>query len=77
MKDPKVYTLAIGDGANDVNMIQTANIGIGIKGNEGSQAATFSDIAIPNFKALKRLLFWHGLRIGRILVFFICMHLYK
>jgi phospholipid-transporting ATPase len=36
MKNPKARTLAIGDGANDVNMIQTASIGIGIYGNEGN-----------------------------------------
>ena len=32
----EAYTLAIGDGGNDVNMIQTANIGVGIFGNEGN-----------------------------------------
>ena len=36
---PKITTLAIGDGANDVNMINAANIGIGISGLEGQQAA--------------------------------------
>lgn len=39
-------TLAIGDGANDVDMIQKAHIGIGIRGKEGNQAASFSDYAI-------------------------------
>jgi P-type E1-E2 ATPase len=39
-------TLAIGDGANDVNMIQEANIGIGIYGNEGMRAVQASDYAI-------------------------------
>lgn len=47
--DPGCYTLAIGDGANDVNMIQSASIGVGIMGKEGNQAAAFSDYAIPNF----------------------------
>ena len=47
--DPNAFSLAIGDGANDVNMIQSANIGIGIYGREGNQAASFSDYAIPNF----------------------------
>ena len=42
-------TGAIGDGANDVNMIQTANIGFGIQGNEGNQAASFSDYSITQF----------------------------
>lgn len=41
--------LAIGDGANDVNMIQQAHIGFGLKGKEGNQAASFADYAIPRF----------------------------
>lgn len=32
---PSAITLAIGDGANDVNMITTAHVGVGIKGVEG------------------------------------------
>lgn len=42
--------LAIGDGANDVSMISEANVGIGIMGREGSQAARSADYAIPRFK---------------------------
>jgi magnesium-transporting ATPase (P-type) len=38
-QDKSIFTLAIGDGGNDVNMIQTAAIGIGIMGKEGNQAA--------------------------------------
>ena len=53
-------TLAIGDGGNDVNMIRTANVGIGIFGKEGYQAAYNSDYAISQFKYLKRLLFHDG-----------------
>jgi phospholipid-transporting ATPase len=34
-KNPKLTTLAIGDGANDVNMITAAHVGIGISGLEG------------------------------------------
>jgi P-type E1-E2 ATPase len=45
----KGFTCAIGDGGNDVNMIQSASIGVGIMGKEGNQAAQFSDYAIPNF----------------------------
>jgi magnesium-transporting ATPase (P-type) len=52
--------LAIGDGANDVNMIQEGDIGVGIFGLEGMQAANASDFAIPEFKALDKLLFVHG-----------------
>ena len=59
-KIKKSVTLAIGDGANDVSMIQAAHIGIGLFGKEGNQAASYSDIAIPKFKHLRRLLFWHG-----------------
>ena len=47
--DPDAFTLAIGDGANDVNMIQTAHLGIGIRGKEGNTALTFSDFGIPTF----------------------------
>ena len=53
-------TLAIGDGANDVNMIQSADIGFGLMGKEGNQAAAFADYAVPRFKDLRRALFWHG-----------------
>jgi len=52
--------LAIGDGANDVNMITAAHVGIGIRGVEGQQAARASDYAIGEFKLLKRLLVHHG-----------------
>ncbi|XP_067852239.1 phospholipid-transporting ATPase VB [Heptranchias perlo] len=56
----KVMTLAIGDGANDVSMIQAANVGIGISGQEGMQAVMASDFAISHFKHLKKLLLVHG-----------------
>lgn len=45
-KQVKMITLAIGDGANDVGMIQTAHVGVGISGNEGLQAANSSDYSI-------------------------------
>ncbi|EAY06964.1 phospholipid-translocating P-type ATPase, flippase family protein [Trichomonas vaginalis G3] len=53
-------TLAIGDGANDVGMIQEAHIGVGVFGREGSQAAQSADFAIPRFKHLTRLISVHG-----------------
>ncbi|KAJ6614318.1 phospholipid-translocating P-type ATPase [Mycena sp. CBHHK59/15] len=53
-------TLAIGDGANDVSMIQAADVGIGISGEEGLQAANSSDYAIAQFRFLKKLLLVHG-----------------
>ncbi|KAH3674613.1 hypothetical protein WICMUC_003159 [Wickerhamomyces mucosus] len=56
----KVMTLSIGDGANDVAMIQTANVGVGIIGEEGRQAAMSSDYAIGQFRFLQRLLLVHG-----------------
>ncbi|XP_053284415.1 phospholipid-transporting ATPase IA isoform X1 [Pleuronectes platessa] len=59
-KKVKVITLAIGDGANDVGMIQTAHVGVGISGNEGLQAANSSDYSIAQFKYLKNLLLVHG-----------------
>lgn len=59
-ENPKARTLSIGDGANDVNMIAKAHIGIGIKGLEGSQAARASDIAIGEFKLLRRLVLGYG-----------------
>jgi magnesium-transporting ATPase (P-type) len=57
-------TLAIGDGSNDVAMIQLAHIGIGIQGLEGSEAASSSDYAICEFKNLRRLLFSHGVNLA-------------
>ncbi|EYC27863.1 hypothetical protein Y032_0008g224 [Ancylostoma ceylanicum] len=52
--------MAVGDGANDVAMIQAANVGVGISGEEGLQAASASDYAIPRFHFLRRLLLVHG-----------------
>ncbi|CAB3401820.1 unnamed protein product [Caenorhabditis bovis] len=59
-KMSKMVVLAIGDGANDVAMIQAANVGVGISGEEGLQAASASDYAIPRFHYLRRLLLVHG-----------------
>ena len=56
----KAITLAVGDGANDVGMITEANVGIGIQGKEGTQAARASDFSIKEFSHLKKLLFFHG-----------------
>jgi phospholipid-transporting ATPase len=57
----KSVTLAIGDGANDVSMIQAAHVGIGIYGREGTQALSASDYAIGKFRFLSKLLFVHGI----------------
>ncbi|OPJ86761.1 phospholipid-transporting ATPase IK isoform B [Patagioenas fasciata monilis] len=59
-KHKKATTLAIGDGANDVNMIKTADIGVGISGLEGLQAVQCSDYALAQFSYLQRLLLVHG-----------------
>ncbi|XP_037914217.1 probable phospholipid-transporting ATPase IA isoform X4 [Hermetia illucens] len=56
----KSVTLAIGDGANDVAMIQKAHVGVGISGVEGLQAACASDYSIGQFRFLLRLLLVHG-----------------
>ncbi|CEL05387.1 Putative Phospholipid-transporting ATPase [Aspergillus calidoustus] len=53
-------TLAIGDGANDIAMIQEAHVGIGITGKEGLQAARISDYSIAQFRFLLKLLLVHG-----------------
>jgi len=71
---PGQITLAIGDGANDVSMIQAAHIGVGIRGKEGQQAVLASDYALPRFCFLERLLLVHGRwsynRIGTMVCYF-------
>ncbi|XP_050370284.1 probable phospholipid-transporting ATPase 5 [Argentina anserina] len=68
-------TLAIGDGANDVGMIQEADIGVGISGMEGMQAVMASDISLPQFRFLARLLIVHGhwcyKRISKMILYFV------
>lgn len=59
-KNQKAILLAIGDGANDVSMIQAAHVGVGISGVEGLQAARSADVAISQFRFLKKLLLVHG-----------------
>uniref|UniRef100_A0A3B5LP37 Phospholipid-transporting ATPase n=1 Tax=Xiphophorus couchianus TaxID=32473 RepID=A0A3B5LP37_9TELE len=70
-----VMTLAVGDGANDVSMIQVADVGIGISGQEGMQAVMSSDFAISRFKHLKKLLLVHGHwcyhRLANMILYFI------
>lgn len=59
-KHTKQVVCCIGDGGNDVSMIQSANVGIGIVGKEGKQAALASDISVTQFSHILRLFFWHG-----------------
>jgi len=58
--EEKKITLAVGDGANDVMMINEAHIGIGIYGNDGMHAVQASDFSIPELSCLWKLLFVHG-----------------
>jgi phospholipid-transporting ATPase len=76
LKD-SVITLAIGDGANDVNMITSAHVGVGIIGVEGKQAARASDYAIGQFQFLKKILFYHGHESLRRNSFIIYYNFYK
>ncbi|XP_011494339.1 PREDICTED: probable phospholipid-transporting ATPase VA isoform X2 [Ceratosolen solmsi marchali] len=70
----RMRTLAIGDGANDVSMIQTADVGIGVSGREGTQALMAADFAIASFPMLTRLLLMHGHwcydRLSRMILYF-------
>lgn len=59
-KVPDSVTLAIGDGGNDISMIQEAHVGVGISGKEGFQAARVADFSIAQFRFLQRLLLVHG-----------------
>jgi len=56
----KARTCAIGDGGNDVSMIQAADVGIGIVGKEGKQASLAADFSLNQFSFISRLLLWHG-----------------
>uniref|UniRef100_A0A8B9QGV1 Phospholipid-transporting ATPase n=1 Tax=Apteryx owenii TaxID=8824 RepID=A0A8B9QGV1_APTOW len=73
-KYKKAVTLAIGDGANDVSMIKTAHIGVGISGQEGMQAVLSSDFSFAQFRYLQRLLLVHGrwsyIRMSKFLKYF-------
>lgn len=70
----KAILLAIGDGANDVSMIQAAHIGVGISGVEGLQAARSADVSIAQFRFLRKLLLVHGAwsyqRISKVILYF-------
>ncbi|CAJ0602595.1 unnamed protein product [Cylicocyclus nassatus] len=73
-RNKKAVTLSIGDGANDVSMIKTAHIGVGISGQEGMQAVLASDYSIGQFRFLERLLLVHGrwsyIRMAKFLRYF-------
>ncbi|KAK6922097.1 P-type ATPase, N-terminal [Dillenia turbinata] len=73
-KGARKITLSIGDGANDVSMIQAAHVGVGISGLEGMQAVMASDFAIAQFRFLSDLLLVHGRwsyhRICKVITYF-------
>uniref|UniRef100_A0A8D3D1U9 Phospholipid-transporting ATPase n=1 Tax=Scophthalmus maximus TaxID=52904 RepID=A0A8D3D1U9_SCOMX len=75
-----VMTLAVGDGANDVSMIQMADVGIGISGQEGMQAVMSSDFAVSRFKHLSKLLLVHGhwcySRLANMILYFIYKNMF-
>ena len=74
---PHVRTLSIGDGANDVNMITAAHVGVGIAGLEGKQAVRASDYSVAQFSFLQRLMFVHGRECYRRNANLICFNFYK
>uniref|UniRef100_A0A3Q1IQG7 Phospholipid-transporting ATPase n=1 Tax=Anabas testudineus TaxID=64144 RepID=A0A3Q1IQG7_ANATE len=73
----RAITLAIGDGANDVSMIKTAHIGVGISGQEGMQAVLASDYSFAQFRFLQRLLLVHGRWSYFRMCNFLCYFFYK
>ena len=73
----KWITLAVGDGANDVSMIQEAHIGVGISGKEGAQASQSADFVIDQFRFLKKVLLVHGRWGYKRVSWFICYYFYK
>ena len=60
VKKSGIRTAAVGDGGNDVSMIQAADVGLGIEGKEGKQASMAADFSLKQFSHISRLLLWHG-----------------
>ncbi|EGN94742.1 hypothetical protein SERLA73DRAFT_114202 [Serpula lacrymans var. lacrymans S7.3] len=59
-KHTRKRVCCIGDGGNDVSMIQAADVGVGIVGKEGKQASLAADFSVTQFSFLTKLLMWHG-----------------
>jgi len=76
-KESKGKVLAIGDGGNDVSMLRTAHVSVGIRGNEGRQAANAADISCDSFSALDSLITFHGINIYRKKAQIIKFNFYK
>lgn len=70
-------TASIGDGANDVSMIQEADVGLGIVGKEGRQAARCADYAFTNFSMVKKVLLVHGHYFSQRLALLVLYFFYK
>ncbi|GAB0097049.1 Phospholipid-transporting ATPase [Sergentomyia squamirostris] len=70
-------TASIGDGANDVSMIQEAHVGLGIVGKEGRQAARCADYAFATFAMVKRMLLMHGHYFSQRLSLLVLYFFYK
>ncbi|RHZ14744.1 hypothetical protein DYB26_008349, partial [Aphanomyces astaci] len=77
MYDPGNVTLAVGDGGNDVPMLQTAHIGVGLYGREGYQTVRAADFAIAEFRFLSSLLLLHGRWNHRRIMHVLLFTLYK
>lgn len=73
----EISALAIGDGGNDVNMIQQADVGVGIFGKEGNQAANAADYAFAQFRFLRKLVLVHGRFIALRFSYFIYFFFFK
>ncbi|KAF7668362.1 hypothetical protein LDENG_00016180, partial [Lucifuga dentata] len=76
-KHTSAITMCIGDGANDVNMIKTAHVGVGLAGVEGGQAVQSADFSVAQFRFLQRLLLVHGRWSYRRISFFLRYYLFK
>ncbi|TNJ28884.1 putative Phospholipid-transporting ATPase IA [Giardia muris] len=70
-------TLAIGDGQNDLKMLDVADVSVGIRGKEGIYAANRADISIGSFSSLTRLLLVHGVSIQQRMSMCVFYNLYK
>ena len=77
LPDRQPVTLAIGDGANDISMIQEAHIGVGVMGKEGTQAVRSSDYAIGRLMFRQKVLLVHGHWYYNRLVILILYFFYK
>lgn len=77
-KSPSVgASLAIGDGQNDLQMIDAADVSVGVRGREGLYVANNADVSVPSFSTLVRLILVHGVLIEQRMRMTIFYNLYK